>query len=162
MKCLSSISNMRRAVLVVCPILVFTALGGCNLFKVIDPNDPGFDIEKFNCLDYSTNEYLLDVFRKYFPLGSDQQYVEEVLIEQGGCRKDAEGVYVSQQHHAFSESDRMANVLKGLPIDHFAVYHVTYKKPIISMNPGGSRPFVFFYNNEDKLLQIIHRDQIIF
>lgn len=61
--------------------------------KVIDPNDAGFNPEKFKFEDYSglhtdiEPALLSGVLVKMFPPGTDEAYVDQILVERAGAQK---------------------------------------------------------------------------
>ena len=142
-------------------MLGLLAVTGCKPSKVIDPHKSGFDIEKFSCLDYPTNDLIPDVLRNFFPIGVNQSYIEKIMVERGGCLKIVEMAYEPQKHHMFTEIDAMTKVLIKLPVDHFAVYHITHKKPLVSVASGSMRPIVAFYDKNNKLLVMYEYTNLI-
>ena len=60
--------------------LIFYAYADSKRFwKVIDPNNPKFNIEKFCFNDYSTSDQLADVLRVLTPIGTSKEYADRIL-----------------------------------------------------------------------------------
>lgn len=67
-------------------ILLFTAsIGACNPFKVTDPADPQFNLEKFRFEDYPGIPPMRDALQKLFPVGTPREKVEHILVDVGGA-----------------------------------------------------------------------------
>uniref|UniRef100_A0A2A4YYY4 Lipoprotein SmpA/OmlA domain-containing protein n=1 Tax=OCS116 cluster bacterium TaxID=2030921 RepID=A0A2A4YYY4_9PROT len=73
-------NNILSSLLLVC-VLMITA---CNPFKVTDPGDPKFDIEKLKFEDYRTEKQLHEALIALFPMGVKRDVVEGVLIDRVG------------------------------------------------------------------------------
>lgn len=57
-----------------------------NPFKVTDPADPKFKPENFRFEDYPGIPPMTEALRKLFPVGTDREFVEKVLIDAGGAK----------------------------------------------------------------------------
>lgn len=67
-------------------LMMLTTSACSNPFKVTDPSDPKFNPDKFSFNDYKTHEELRDAFRKLFPVGTDREFIERVLVNAGGAK----------------------------------------------------------------------------
>lgn len=81
--------TLRRIVLLLLCLGAFMVYGE-NFgypFKVTDPADPRFKVERFSFYDYwGDRELLQKTFRILFPPGTNKTFVDKVLIEYGGAR----------------------------------------------------------------------------
>ncbi len=57
-------------------------------FKVTDPDDPRFDPMLFKFSDYCSIDIKGNVLPKLLKQGSDQSFVEGILVTSGGARRD--------------------------------------------------------------------------
>jgi hypothetical protein len=70
----------------------------CLEKKIIDPNDPRFEIKNFSFYDYNENaEITKQYYREMFPVGISKLEVEKVLIKYGNAKpfqiKDSDRVW---------------------------------------------------------------------
>lgn len=54
-------------------------------FKVTNPNDPRFDPMQFKFSDYQSTDVMTNILPKLLKPGSEQSFVEEVLVTSGGA-----------------------------------------------------------------------------
>lgn len=54
-------------------------------WKVTDPREPGFEIQKFKFADYESSLALTIALQEIFPVGTDKSNVDDLLIYQAGA-----------------------------------------------------------------------------
>lgn len=163
MKCLSSMNNIRKAVLVVCLISAFVSLGGCKLFKVTDPDNPRFDITKFRISDYKYSKDLkkevAGIFRIYFPLGMSRGEIEKILVENEIIINASRAVSLSEDTpHLGLDAD---NALSESLASYYVVYTFTPERHMFSLTPGGGIKLYAFYDDENKLVLMVLGSKIV-
>lgn len=82
---------MRNHKKLICIIAGIFFLGGIYLsvfqpFKITDPSQEGFDVEKFRFEDYRNSEAKRYAFKLLFPQNTDKSYIDRILIDKGGAR----------------------------------------------------------------------------
>ncbi len=70
-------------------IVVMLSNASCTALKVTDPGNPQFDVSKFDFQDYDGSNFS-KIINELFPLGSDEEYIEKVLVEYGGANVNQE------------------------------------------------------------------------
>jgi hypothetical protein len=68
---------------ILCSVVIAAIMVFGNPLKVTDPADPRFNPDKFFFCDYKTHEDLRKAFANLFPVGTDQEFVDRVLIKAG-------------------------------------------------------------------------------
>ena len=107
-------------------VICLATIAVWNPFKITDPNSPLFDPMKFSFRDYGIKEEL-DIFRKLFPIGTEKEFIDRVLVDAGN-----------------------ANMYQNP--DNQNIWH--YAPPEIIVKGMGRAPYMIIYDNNKRLLNI--------
>ncbi|WP_316861076.1 hypothetical protein [uncultured Cohaesibacter sp.] len=125
---------------------------GDTATKVIDPNDPAFEIEEFKISDYKRNPDLLrSVFRKYIPIGTHKSDVDKLIGNTD----------YTQQKDITNPSDLGKNIQLLAESDELQGKYnrITYYRWSFGSSGGypvAAQGAIVFYNKSDEVLQISH------
>ena len=138
-------------------LVLFLCFGvfACKPHKVLDPHDPNFDIKQFRYEDYSSfpdqGDVVSEVLRTSFPIGTQRSVVEEVLVGGGAVVVSGHGFYKDMP----AVGSTVRGLMKNLSPEYYAIYHMKYKKPFVSITPSGGVTLFAFYDEDDSLLYMI-------
>lgn len=125
-------------------------------FKVTDPNDPNFDPAKFEFNDYRDDKEMAGVLKVLFPIGTSIDKVDAILVGSG------QAIRTSQKSNPYF------NTLGG-SVDQKIDSQKLIKeaKDIIHYGYEGKNPtfvwmIVVFYDDQDHVMQIICRNEVVF
>lgn len=129
------------------------ALCGCNPFKVTDPNDPRFDIKKFELNDYRSNKEIAEVIRKYMPIGTSRNDVEKILVSIAGA--------------SITDFTNQRNYKTGTAADIEVLDLKNSAQSIFRYGHKGRNATFYwqiyiFYDHEDRLMQVVTGNVVVF
>lgn len=141
-----------------CGVLVLAA---CNPFKVTDPHDPHFDPMKFDFYDYRNHKEMAEVLRALFPVGTPLERVDEILVDVGGGsrieweRTDIKtfGANVERKINTSLLVNRSKRIIR---YGHFG------KNPKFFANQKFSWLILFFFDENDRVIQAIAQNEVVF
>lgn len=123
-----------------------------NFWKVTNPADPRFKIEKFAFNDYRNNKEMMDVIRVYIPKGTARSDVEKVFVNIGGAK-------------IINDSGR--DIYLGSVVQEAVDDAEKISVSIIRYGHKGRNSTFFwqvyvFYDSQDRVVQIVAGNQVAF
>ena len=121
--------------------------------KVTDPSSPGFEIEKFDVRDYKDFKKIAEVFRIYFPIGTDRSFIDDILVTKGKVRISRTGPFSEVENlRGLGHGAEHEKILKNFSAKYYVHYDLPYDEIFpISITPSVSRAATAFYDENDKL-----------
>lgn len=156
-------ASLQRSFLVLCTCALFV-VGGCDdaNSQVTDPHNSEFKIEKFDARNYDTAKQLAEVFRVYFPLGTDRDFIDHVLVVNGNVRISRQGPFeerISSPGLGFGYNYK--EILKNFTADYYVVYDLPSSVKH-SITPASGRAATAFYDQENKLKLLFVHTELVF